>query len=894
MNPEGEHRPRGPAPVGRADALDAVAGSLLTDGVLGTLVIGDAGLGKTGLARAALAELGPRFKAFRISTSRSLASVPFGALAPFLDSLPAEAPLSGWHVTGALLEHLRAELADGEEALLVIDDAHDLDEGSADAVAQLVATGGVRLLALARPQPGPPAALFSLWRDGLLARYDLAPLGAAQSRELCEQVLGGPLLRASAALLHHAAGGNPMFLLAYLSEARRLGRLRETNGVWILVDHRPAVNAFLLDLVREQLLRLGEAEIEVLETAALAEPVQLSVLLAAGSPGAVDSLEEAGLIKVSAGPERQVALHCPLYAEVIRLLVPAGRSLALHRQVSALVDTGTLTGPALVRYVAWSLDCGSILPEALLLRAAREANRLFDTGLAKRAAGLVCSPEGAAAARVELARADFYRGDCAQAAAMLHGLPSTAADPSTIEASALLGLRVALREGTDPGELRLAAAAWKQAAGRCAAAGNVAAAAAAESAAAVFDLQALALDGRYQEAEEGLERLIAGPHSVFRVLALTLLAEGLTSAGRCDAGAAASERALELLGEHPDPAGLEDECVLVSHAFSLLQSGRFSELDAVLDGYLHRAPLSLVCFGGTVQLLEALADLRRGLMRAALEKLVVAVEALRCSDLAQLEPFAVSAAAYAASLLGRRDLTERYTAGFLELPAAGRRQLHLLARAHVLAAGAAVNSVSLTLGSLGRLREEALGHGLPAAALDIAMLEIRLGAQGAWEGLAELSKRLEGRYQGVLNDFAHAVMDRNPAALLRTGDDAADAGYPLVAAECAAHAMRYLQAGSDRRELRAASHRLQQLRPGLEGIATAFLALPQQTSRLTRREMDIATLVLNGAANREVAERLSLSLRTVEGHLYRIFSKLGINRREDLTASHLNGNGGVF
>jgi DNA-binding CsgD family transcriptional regulator len=32
----------------------------------------------------------------------------------------------------------------------------------------------------------------------------------------------------------------------------------------------------------------------------------------------------------------------------------------------------------------------------------------------------------------------------------------------------------------------------------------------------------------------------------------------------------------------------------------------------------------------------------------------------------------------------------------------------------------------------------------------------------------------------------------------------------------------------------------------------------------------------------EIAERLVVSVRTVEGHLYRLFSKLGVSRRDDL------------
>jgi DNA-binding CsgD family transcriptional regulator len=51
---------------------------------------------------------------------------------------------------------------------------------------------------------------------------------------------------------------------------------------------------------------------------------------------------------------------------------------------------------------------------------------------------------------------------------------------------------------------------------------------------------------------------------------------------------------------------------------------------------------------------------------------------------------------------------------------------------------------------------------------------------------------------------------------------------------------------------------------------------------ITDREREIANLVAAGLSNRQIAERLSVSVRTVEGHVYRIFAKLDIERREQL------------
>jgi non-specific serine/threonine protein kinase len=52
---------------------------------------------------------------------------------------------------------------------------------------------------------------------------------------------------------------------------------------------------------------------------------------------------------------------------------------------------------------------------------------------------------------------------------------------------------------------------------------------------------------------------------------------------------------------------------------------------------------------------------------------------------------------------------------------------------------------------------------------------------------------------------------------------------------------------------------------------------------LTGREVQIAALVASGLSNREVAERMVISKRTVDAHVDHIFSKLGISSRVQLT-----------
>jgi two-component system nitrate/nitrite response regulator NarL len=58
---------------------------------------------------------------------------------------------------------------------------------------------------------------------------------------------------------------------------------------------------------------------------------------------------------------------------------------------------------------------------------------------------------------------------------------------------------------------------------------------------------------------------------------------------------------------------------------------------------------------------------------------------------------------------------------------------------------------------------------------------------------------------------------------------------------------------------------------------------------LTSREAEVAALVAEGLKNREISEQLKLSAHTVKNYLYRVYEKLGISSRVELTNRVLAG-----
>jgi DNA-binding NarL/FixJ family response regulator len=59
------------------------------------------------------------------------------------------------------------------------------------------------------------------------------------------------------------------------------------------------------------------------------------------------------------------------------------------------------------------------------------------------------------------------------------------------------------------------------------------------------------------------------------------------------------------------------------------------------------------------------------------------------------------------------------------------------------------------------------------------------------------------------------------------------------------------------------------------------------TVRLSERELEVVTLVVEGLSNDEVATRLGIGAKTVESHLRRLFERLDVASRTELATRAL-------
>ena len=101
--------------------------------------------------------------------------------------------------------------------------------------------------------------------------------------------------------------------------------------------------------------------------------------------------------------------------------------------------------------------------------------------------------------------------------------------------------------------------------------------------------------------------------------------------------------------------------------------------------------------------------------------------------------------------------------------------------------------------------------------------------------------------------------------------------------EAAVGAADAYQRAGDRDGARRAAARARELyQPDQGAPEPTFENLDPSEVALTKREAQLVALAREGLSNAEIADRLVVSVRTVESHLYRAMHKLGVNDRRDL------------
>ncbi|SFB28634.1 transcriptional regulator [Amycolatopsis marina] len=860
--------------AGRDEELRFIAAAMRpATGTAGLVLAGAAGVGKTRLAREALALAGERGAAVHwVLGTASAGAMPLGAFAGVLDV----------HGDPARLVRRAVEtLAPSPESgpvVVGVDDAHLLDDLSAMAVHQLVVRSAATVVLTLRTGEPAPDAVTALWKDEHLQRLEIQPLSEAETAALLEAVLGGPVDSGSAGRLWSLTGGNALFLRHLVDgelEAGRLGRIQE---VWRWSDS-PAISAELAEIVRRQMGELPGRMHDVVDLLAVGEPLDIGLLTGLTDGQAVEEAEARRLVRTDIDGRRfQARLAHPLYGEVRRGEMGLVRARRLRGLIAtALADDGrNPDGPdGVVRRAVLALDSDLEPDPALFVAAAHHAIRLFDLALGERLARAAVVAGGEFDAKLTLAYALSWLSKGVEAEQILSELDAAACGAG---ARARVAIPRAANLFWTLGRATEAEAVLNTAASEAHDEHGLAPLAAVRAA---FD----AALGRPRPAlDAGMRVLASSPtNDQTVIMAACAVVAAAAVMGRIDdvrrtapVGYRAAARSFD--------AGVMSFGLGDFHILALRLSGDLREIEQVArDRRMHSADvpgpaylMGLVLLGqaalATGQVRTAARWLREA--RAGLTSVAAHEFRFRCR-LHLTQALAMAGNAVAARAVLAELEAERHPAYTLLEPDT------LLARAWVAAAEGATTEATAAARGAAAL---ALDRGAPAYEMFALQTAVFFGDRTVAGRLAELATVVRGPRSPAAAAHAAALAEHDGDALMSVSARWEQMGDPLAAAEAAAQAVGAYSRRGLRGSANTAAGRAHHLASICEGARTPNLVAAARPLPLTGREREIVTLVAQGLSNREIAARLVVSVRTVEGHLYRVGNKLGVNDRGEFAA----------
>jgi DNA-binding CsgD family transcriptional regulator len=898
----------------RAQLADLVRGA--AEGrSFAVLVEGPAGIGKSVLLEEAVAAAGD-LTVLRTAGYEAETEIPYGALfellAPVLHlrdrlaevqrlalagalALESAPPPDRFAVPAAVLG-LLSLLAEERPLLVVVDDAHWLDEASREAVlfvAQRLVAEGVGVVIGARDSDGGPidAPGVERIRPQPLERDDALALlgdGAPLSEDVTEALLA-------------ASAGNPLALRELprgLTAEQRTGRAP--------LHGPPASGGEVQAAFGRQLDALGpetRRALCVLAAGAGCPPEALARALGDdGGAAALAPALEAGIVVRRDG---RLGFRHPLLTAAAYHAAPSGTRRAAHL---ALADAVTD-----VHHRAWQLSDAAIGPDpgtvAALRAAGEEARERGASGAAgrafARAAELTEASEERAALELEAARDHTVAGN-GELALELAARAARGSRDATVQAGAEHLRAHILMRGGDP----LEAVELLRALAEVASAEGDRASSARYLLESSFAYMYRGEMAQLSELAGAARQQAAGVSDELAALAAIAEGEALIALGRSREGDALLAAAEPLLFA-ADPLSEIAELIGMA-AMSSLWIERFERV-ARISGRMVAVSRAAGAVSRLTFPLGVRSQLhwRRGRWASALADAEESVRLAR--ETGQTGTMALTLAALSRAEAGIGRIAEARAHGeegiaLSEVAAGAATVLHSLAALGFaeLTAGRAEAAVALLE------RADEIDRGLPLGepaltmyAPDLVEALVRVGRRDD----AEVAlKRLEAGAALTGGAWANAVAARgrlllaDEPALDGIGGEAlawharVDMPFERARTELVlGERLRRVRRRADARErLEAALRAFERLgaepwaqRARTELRATGWRGEAHEATpveELTPHELQVALLVAEGGTNREVGAALFLSAKTIEHHLSAIYRKLGLRSRAQLAA----------
>ncbi len=861
--------------VGRSAELNQVERAIRDDSTVGIVLAGPAGVGKTRLANESLS-VAERHGVVteRVHATRAAASVRFGALAPLLADAPTR-QVAGPDLFSALTETIHRR-AGNRPFLLCVDDAHRLGEPSAALIHQASTSGAALVVMTIRTGERHPDAISALWNDDRTITIDVRPLDRVETAALVSGLLDGPVDETVKREIWEHSAGNPLFTRELVAGSVEAGALRQRDGRWHLVQPlRPS--ARLDDLIGERLDGLDPRHLETLDVIAIGDPLELDALSESNDADSIDVLDRSGLITVdsSASPFTIRPAH-PLIGDVVRARMSPLRRMKVSRELyeGARGRAGVMNRDP-VRVALWALDAGGTDDQNLLLLAARRARESHEYEVAARLARAARDLDATNLEAIQLlGEVLSLLGHHDEALEVLTTAQAREEDDrlATLLATTRADLlfwgmdrpedALGVLEGVDP---TVGATEWRdEMTGQR----------------ATFRL----LQGRPLEALELttpiLERSSGRPFAQAAMAA----APALAVIGRCDealaiADAGFAEHAAVGNAEMFDDLGIH----LVSRCLALVEAGRLIEAEQeALDAYEAAFDEDVIHGRAWFALLMGRALwLRRPPEAIDWFKRAEAAYATLGHD--GPRRWCLAGAASCEALLGHPEVASEL---FATSDGLGGRSIRMMeaditrCRATLAVAEGLEDDAVEVLDQAVDLAEVSGARTQESAALHDL---VRLGRPDrAAPRLVELAAEIDGDLADVRADHATALCQADGSALEQVAEKFLSLGATVLAAEAAGHAADAFRRSGSGRVAARQMQRCRQLSEQAGGLSTPAVHGASAAATLTKRERQLVRFAAAGRSNQQIAEELSVSLRTVENHLYRAYVKLGVSGRSEL------------
>ncbi|WP_079275080.1 helix-turn-helix transcriptional regulator [Streptomyces phaeoluteigriseus] len=820
--------------------------NIFSNGELNVILTGPTGIGKARLVIETLKGLGSAYRTVSVISEWGRHFPEKGGMAQVVQSSYAKnwlnAPLS------SIPWLLKRREGSSKNTIVFLEGVNFLSDAEVSSLRGLTGQYGVKIVCTFHTD-APGGRLDSIWGNSRFSVVELDPLESEFCQQIAESTAGRRLNSVDLRRILSAAEGNPLLvqqmIVAALSEGMQWNPDSDT---WSLPEKLP-IPIRVKQLVERSLRGLAPEDRDLLEIIAVAGSMPLEMVAQLSTAVGLTRLEDMELIEASreAGEERRVQIKRRITRDFIMQSIPMLRRDAILKRAVRLYRGHFPLGDAdLIALARWQIEVADALESSDVVDAACAAERIGDYAAASHfyATAVRRWPSPALIAAYAVSLVHVFREN---------------------EATGILDQARAMFGDSDPHLI----AAW---------------------------VHVHMLRGDLCTASKHINEELGEGYQSFRV--------NFFNSANLPRDAVAEYASIK------DLVTEEDEGTRLGYCESLVSSGR--SLDALTffteklvkptpasspDKPSHKAFLSRAAIYAALGNLDEAVNLAGSAHRGAVERGFIYAEPAAALTLAPVL-FEQGRVRDVLKLLRFHD-SEGVSKRLLEHSQAWTTLAHATLgeqlRIEMTPPGMPEPSVypmaaawhSFLSGNLDKATdilvnaaEDACSRGAFADTAKIIHDLGRLGAPGLSKDFWEIP--VQGEYLNARINYSKALANSDEKLLHDVTRVFRASNAFLFVSESYAELSRLYRRSEQSRVAANSAVQAKKFAAQCQGSQTPALLLIDAIEPLSARERQVVMLVAQGLSDREIADRLVISVRTAGNHLYRIYRKTGVCSRQEL------------